>query len=145
MNTTELQNRITDAADGQLTKQELRQLENELQAWPHLLEDYRMIMALPDLKSAAGNSDLYRDSAHLQQILNALDREEENNFQMLSIHWFRRYALAASLLFLAVTAGFNYTSKQPLPLSTEIGQLIYSDSNLYEEDYLHLIDLTLQD
>ncbi|TVQ66965.1 MAG: hypothetical protein EA360_03730 [Balneolaceae bacterium] len=145
MKTTELQNRINDAADGLLSKHELQLLENELNSWPGMLEDYRLIMALPDLNKAAGNRDQYLDSSHLQQIFDAIDHTEEHSFQMLSIHWFRRYALAASLIFLAVTAGFNFSSQKSPQISAEISQLIYSDINLYEDDYLHLIDLTLQD
>lgn len=141
MTIEELQNRINDAADGLLTHAERLELENELNSRPDLLEEYRMIMALPDLGAAAGDLESYEDQIHLKQILNTM---EEDSFQMHTIHFFRRYALAASLIFLALTAGFHFTAGQDAPSADEISFFIYSDASLSGTDYLQLIDQVIE-
>ena len=144
MNRQNLQNRITDAADGVLTEPEQLELEKELESWPDLLEEYRMIMALPDPAIASGDVSHYHDEEHLRQILQAMDETDPVSFQRLTITLFRRYALAASLLFLAVSAGFNFSSRQVATEPEEIGQLIYSDTGLQGSDYLTLIDQVIE-
>lgn len=144
MNRQNLQNRITDAADGVLTEAEQLELEKELASWPDLLEEYRMIMALPDPALASGDELHYRDEEHLRQILQAMDGFDTDSFQQLTINLFRRYALAASLLFLAVSAGFNFTARQPASEPAEIGQLIYSETDVPLSDYLILIEQAME-
>lgn len=144
MTIEELQNRINDAADGLLTHAERLELENELNSRPDLLEEYRMIMALPDLGAAAGDLESYEDQIHLKQILNTMEDEELDSFQMHAIRFFRRYALAASLIFLALTVGFHFTAGQDAPSADEISFFIYSDASLSGTDYLQLIDQVIE-
>ena len=95
----ELENRINDAADGLLSETELASLQQQLQRYPDLLQDYREIMALPDLSGIYGTAEEYREPSRIRTIREMLIEEEP--FSAASLFWFRKVALAASLLILA--------------------------------------------
>lgn len=102
----EFENRINDAADGLLSETELASLQHQLQRYPDLLQDYREIMALPDLSGIYGTAEEYREPSRIRTIREMLIEEEP--FSAASLFWFRKVALAASLLILAASslAGF---------------------------------------
>lgn len=106
MTRKELENRINAAADGLLSSAEQVVLEQELERYPDLLQDYRDVMSLPDLSGIYGSVEDYRDTAQVRTIRELLIEHEP--FSMASIFWFRKVALAASLLILAVSSLAGY-------------------------------------
>ncbi len=110
MNRTELIIRITDASDGILTPDELRQLETDLQQYPDLMSDYKAIMKLPELDPVypqAGQAHFTGRIAAIQNQIAAANRAPQGEppvFYELSLLWFKKYALAASLLIVALTS-----------------------------------------
>lgn len=109
MRREELELKINDAADGLLNASELRRLEKTLEQHPDLLHDYRDIMGLPNLSKAYGiDSDAYQNDLKVHQIRNKIDRIQRpfSSFEETSLVWFRKYALAASLLIFALTSLF---------------------------------------
>ncbi len=106
----ELEIKINDAADGLLSNKELKDLEKSLGAHPALLQDYRSIMNLPDIGGIYGSSELYSNPKQVYNILQMLDKEDEKtSFYDTTVVWFKKYAVAASLLILALTSLFYVT------------------------------------
>lgn len=144
MKRKQLEIRINDAADGLLSKPELEKLESDLQQEPELLMEYREIMALPDFSGIYGSQDDYRDqrgvSAILDQITNR--RREEIPFEAATIHWFRKYALAASLLILAGTSLIYFTDTPATGYEEALtaDQLLYPEDTGLTEDYVLYIN-----
>jgi len=108
MTREQLENRINDAADGLLSSAELVVLEQELERYPALLQYYREIMSLPDLSGIYGTAEEHRDASQIRTIREMLIEEEP--FSAASVFWFRKVALAASLLILAVSSLVGFIS-----------------------------------
>lgn len=130
MTRKELENRINDAADGLLSSAEQVVLEQELELYPDLLQDYRDVMSLPDLSGIYGSAEDYRDAAQVRTIRELLIEHEP--FSMASIFWFRKVALAASLLILGVSSLAGYFTG----VLSESGysEVISADDMIYPQD-----------
>lgn len=142
--TERLEIRINDAADGLLSRQEIADLEKDLQAHPDLLNDYHSIMGLPDFKNIYGDLKEHQNKNQISLILNKIGLLESQksamNFENISFLWFKKYALAASFLILAITTVFNLS--QPDVTDTEIAleELIYPESDVVSDDYVTYLD-----
>lgn len=133
MKREELERLIIDASDGVLSSKQIQELEVELQNHPDLLEDYRAIMNLPDL------TNLYQIDSKLSQHKSSIRSIKQGirdlsatgeSFEMVTLDWFRRYALAASIAIFAITSVFSMIQSQ----NTE------TDSELIAEEYFYPAD-----
>lgn len=138
----ELEIRINDAADGLLDDTELQKLEDDLQKHPELLEQYHQIMALPDLSGVYGELSSYRNEPGVRRILNELGQIEQNgSFENITMLFFKRYALAASILMLAVSSLF-YVTMPEMTVSGEVAfeELLYPAEDPLGEDYINYLN-----
>lgn len=110
MKRQELQQRILDAADGLLSSRQLQELQSSLEAYPDLREEYELLMSTPS------PSEAYSESVNEQAMLASM-RELKNSirsfksrhsFEQISLAWFWRGALAASLALFALTGILSY-------------------------------------
>lgn len=141
MTREELEIRINEAADSLLTETELTALEKELNAFPDLLQDYHNIMALPDFSGIYGSKEDFRLSGNIRTIRELLI--EDDTFATAAIFWFKRYALAASLLILAVSslAGFlsGTITGNGFEEAISADQLLYPADESVTEEYVSYI------
>lgn len=134
----DLKIRINDAADGQLNDTGVQKLEQDLQSHPDLLKQYHEIIALPDLSGVYGELNSYRNDIKVHQILNEIGEAEQiTSFENITMIFFRRYALAASILVLAITSIF-YISMPEISTNGEITfeELLYPAEENAGEDYI---------
>ncbi|PWN06343.1 hypothetical protein [Rhodohalobacter mucosus] len=141
MKRNELENRINDAADGLLTDAERVVLERELEQYPDLMQDYRDIMALPDISGIYGTEDEHRDASSIRSIRERLIEHEP--FSMASVFWFKKFALAASLLILTASslAGFLTGAFSGAAYTDAItaDELIYPQDPSFADEYVSYI------
>lgn len=135
-----LEIRINDAADGLLNRQEIADLEKELQAHPDLLKDYRNIMDMPDFSSLYGELKENQNSRQISLILNKIGHIESHkpamNFGNITVLWFKKYAIAASFLILAVTSLFNLSQPDTTDSEITFEELFYPESDVASDDYV---------
>lgn len=149
MKREELERLIVDASDGVLNQPEIEQLEAELQKYPDLYEDYLTIMKLPDI------SNLYQVDLetvnHQSSIRKITESIRElsyvpDTFEVISLNWFRRYALAASLAIFAITSLFSFIESGDQQADSEelVEEYFYpvDDSSIPENYVLYLEDLS---
>ncbi|NBC04847.1 MAG: hypothetical protein GVY20_14230 [Bacteroidetes bacterium] len=133
MNREELERLIIDASDGVLNSKQIQELEVELQNHPELLEDYRAIMNLPDLTNLYQiDSKLSHHKSSIRSIKQSIRNLSNNSesFEMVTLDWFRRYALAASIAIFAITSVFSMIQTQDTT----------TDSELIAEEYFYPAD-----
>jgi len=147
MKRTELEIRITDASDGILAPEELRQLEADLQAYPDLLADYHAIMKLPDIEPVYPKPNIAVFAARIAEIRNQISENEELStnspvFYELSLVWFKRYALAASLMVVALTSVFSLLQPGPEYLDSTVmmDELFYPAEESAADVYVTYLD-----
>lgn len=101
-----VEQKIAEASEGELTSSELNNLRKELKNWPDLQADFELIMDLPPISEAYKLNDISSFSYQISEIKHAIRKplEEKDSFSEISLLWFRRYALAASILILAGSA-----------------------------------------
>jgi len=133
MKREELERLIVDASDGLLNSKQIQKLEVELQNHPDLLEDYLAIMNLPDL------TNLYQIDSKLSHHKSSIRSIKQGirdlsgpgeSFEMVTLDWFRRYALAASIAIFAITSVFSMIQSQDT----------VTDSELIAEEYFYPAD-----
>ncbi len=141
MKPEELEVIINDAADGLLSRDERKELEKTLETHPELLQDYRSIMKLPDMKNIYGKAASYSNPQQAHNILHLLDKEDEKTtFYNTTVVWFRKYAIAASLLILALTSIFYVTQPELLNGDITFEEFYYPDEELESENYATYLD-----
>lgn len=109
MDKEELERKIVEASDGLLNEKELHALEVQLKEYPELYRDYRSVMALPDMEELYPKKqavDFYSEIESLRHKLSGL-KNLQHSFEEISIIWFQKYALAASLLIFALTSLYS--------------------------------------
>lgn len=135
-----LETRINDAADGLLNQQEIADLEKALQDHPDLLHDYKEIMSLPDFSVAYGGLQENPHAESVSTILKKIERIEGQksvtNFDNITILWFKKYAIAASFMILAVTSVFNLSQSQIADGEVAIDELFYPEADLGSDEYV---------
>jgi hypothetical protein len=128
MTRNELQIKLTDAIDGQLSKQELGELRQELQVYPDLLEAWEMLQEPVDLASAFPL--VAPDTNRIEAIRN--DREDE--FAAVVITWFPRYLLAAGIAFLVMITIFRFVDNSSVNDQHILEWLHHSETELVFSD-----------
>lgn len=137
---------INDAADGKLTDEDKMALERDLKSYPDLMKDYREILSLPDVSGIYGSTEEYRDASRIRKIRELLIETDEDSFSLATLFWFRKVALAASLLILAASSltGIVTGTLMDTPTTTEsvtLDDLIYpAQQNPVEEYASYLSD-----
>ncbi|MFO7800570.1 MAG: hypothetical protein R6V22_12445, partial [Rhodohalobacter sp.] len=110
---SQLEMEIFRASENELTAGEREELEKSLTQHPELEKVYHDLTHLPDISKAYDRNMLSgnRMDRRVDQLLDTIQKLEppSKSFENLSIHYFKRYALAASLLFLALTSGFYFS------------------------------------
>jgi len=103
MNREELERKIAEASEDRLSPAEITALENELIKWPELQKDYLAIMSLPDIGQAYPVAEGRHHSQQIDHLLGLITKQNRENdqFTELSLHLFKKYALAASILIIA--------------------------------------------
>lgn len=138
--TDRLQIRINDAADGLLNRQEIEDLEKDLKSHPHLMSDYRNIMAMPPLSNLYGELKEYQNESQVSLILNKIglteNRKSSMNFDNITVLWFKKYALAASILILAVTSVYNMSQPEISDTDIALEELFYPESDIASDEYV---------
>ena len=142
MNREELERRIVDASDGVLSASEKKNLEKELQKHPDLYEDYKAIIKLPDL------SNLYKANFRTENHQASVQRIQQSirdlsyvpdSFEVITLDWFRRYALAASLAVFAITSLFSFIQlgEEQVDAEEVAEEMFYPvDENSVAENYV---------
>jgi hypothetical protein len=143
-----LEQRIIDACDGNLNRQEEELLIKKLKEFPDLYLDYREMKQLPDLSTAySAPSDTFRNDLHVKRIHDLIQHEIQSqsvSFDDVIVTWFKKYALAAVLLVVG-TSSLVHLTPQLFDSETEslIPELVYSYEDSDAESYiLYLEELT---
>lgn len=146
----QLERKIADAADGQLSDAEILQLEAELQQYPDLLQDYEEIMSQPDLANLYGEvEDISSFSFQIESINQAISKynREHQSFEEVTIYWFKRYAVAASIGILVLASVFNLSagSSGQYDDTQVISEMLYPNQQSDVDDYvLYLEEISNQ-
>lgn len=123
MKREELERLIVDASDGILNVEETEKLERELRSFPDLLEDYQAIMNLPELATLYQTElefERHQSSIHaIKQRVREMANKTES-FEMITLDWFRKYALAASIAIFAITSVFSFIQSQNIETESEM-------------------------
>lgn len=143
-NREELERQIVDAAEGNLNEKEVLELERRLGAYPELYSDYKAVVNLPALDDVykQQNANVFeREIESVRQKLSGLGRVQRS-FEEMSIIWFQRYALAASLLLFAITSIFTITQSDGEAYGDELTfeELLYPLEESVVEDYQWYLD-----
>lgn len=123
MKREELERLIVDASDGVLNASEIEKLENELQNHPDLFEDYLAIMKLPNLNRLYQiDSEVIQHQSSIKAIKQSIRdiSDKAESFEMITLHWFKRYALAASFAIFAITSVFSFIQSQNVEVESEM-------------------------
>lgn len=140
----ELEHEINRASEGELNEQEVADLKKRLEDYPDLLEGYREIMNLPDLSIAYStiHPDNDRLDRKINQILTSIEDLEEPMavFGEMAVYWFKRYALAASILIAAVTTGIYFNQSTQPEAEFFMEELFYPSEDEAAEPYVLYLD-----
>ncbi|NBB76024.1 MAG: hypothetical protein GVY02_01475 [Bacteroidetes bacterium] len=111
MKRQKLQELIIDAADGLLSKHQLQELQSSLDRYPDLREEYELLMSTPSPSEAYGESvNQQAMLASMRQLKNSIRSiKSRDSFEQISVAWFWRGALAASLALFALTGILSYS------------------------------------
>lgn len=147
MKREKLERLIVDATDGALNAEQIEELEIQLQNHPDLFEDYRAIMNLPDLTElyqAESEASRHRSSIRtIKQGIREISGVGES-FEMITLDWFRRYALAASIAIFAITSVFSLMQSQDAETDSEMVAAEYfypADESTTDSYVLYLEEL----
>lgn len=141
---SQLEMEILRASENELTAGEIEQLEKKLTQHPELKKTYHEITNLPDFSKAYDHNMLSgkRMERRVDQLLDTIQRFEPTarSFENLSIHYFKRYALAASLLFLALTSGFYFSQNISAESEVTVEELLYPMEESESETYVYYLE-----
>ncbi|TVR33611.1 MAG: hypothetical protein EA390_03860 [Balneolaceae bacterium] len=144
MKREDIEAKIVDAADGRLSEKERLELEEQLRANPGLLQSYHDIMNLPDISSAYRGLMADRNDVRIHGILKDLEETDSKKgaveFEDAALFWFRKYALAASLLILAGTSLFYVTQNGVMNGDPAFDEIFYSYEESYADNYVLYLD-----
>jgi len=140
VNKSELEIRINDAADGLLNRQEIAELESDLQAHPELMMDYQSVMNLPDFSGIYGEVQEYQNRDRISAVLKKIEspegRKSSMNFENITVLWFKRYAIAASFLILALTSVFSLSQQETIQEEVTFEELFYPQFDVTSDEYV---------
>lgn len=143
---SKLELEILRASDGELTSDEREELKKKLKQKPELEKVYHDLKNLPDFSKAYDRHMLSgtKMDSRINQLFEAIESEDRKHspksFENLSIHLFKRYALAASILFLAVTSGFYFSQNGSAESEFTIEELLYPMEESETETYVYYLE-----
>jgi hypothetical protein len=83
----------------------------------------------------------YQNHQHVEQILDSIRQiDEKTTFYNTTVVWFKKYALAASLLIFAMTSVFYFTQPEILNGDISFEEFYYPDEVSASEDYASYLD-----
>jgi hypothetical protein len=142
-----LERLIARAADGELNRKEMEHLQRDLKLHPDLNRLYHQIVALPDLSNAYPDVTGTGHSSQIDRLLQVIVQSEfpQPLFLDTAIVWFKKYALAASILIMAVTSIF-YINRDDTSASADvsINELFYGQDEPEAESYVLYLEELLQ-
>lgn len=110
MTREELQQLILDAADGLLEPGQMKLLDKGLELYPDLRDDYELLMKTPSpsiaCDSRMSDERMFASLENLKRSIHAIRPRE--SFEQISLIWFWRGALAASLALFALTGMISF-------------------------------------
>lgn len=130
MTRTELEIKITEAIDGELTASELQKLRESLQEYPDLLEAFELLSMPVPLE------DAFPLVQPTEVELAAIREQMVPSFETVVIQAFPRFLLAAGILFLAMITLFRF-SAQPVEY--------FSDEHILEWMHAESVELVYTD
>ena len=143
---SQLEMEILRASENELTAGERDQLEKKLAQYPKLEKVYHNLTQMPDISKAYDRTMLSskKMDSKVSQLLEAIESEDHEHspksFENLSIHYFKRYALAASLLFLALTSGFYFSQNGLAENELTVEELLYPMEESESETYVYYLE-----
>ncbi|MGM0745234.1 hypothetical protein [Rhodohalobacter sp.] len=141
---SQLEMEIFRASENELTAGEREELEKSLTQHPELEKVYHDLTHLPDISKAYDRNMLSgnRMDRRVDQLLDTIQKLEppSKSFENLSIHYFKRYALAASLLFLALTSGFYFSQNISAESDITVEELLYPMEESESETYVYYLE-----
>lgn len=141
---SQLEMEILRASENELTAGEREELEKSLTQHPELEKVYHDLTHLPDISKAYDRNMLSgnRMDRRVDQLLDTIQKLEppSKSFENLSIHYFKRYALAASLLFLALTSGFYFSQNISAESDITVEELLYPMEESESETYVYYLE-----
>jgi len=150
MNRDELERKIAEASEGELTAADLAELENELIKWPDLKQDFEAIMNLPDIGRAYPVAEIQKFSSQIDTIRRQIREQDhtKDHFSEFSLFIFKKYALAASILIVAGSSALffsddSFVNSQETVPAEEL--FVYQAEAAASEDYMVQIDNLLFD
>jgi len=147
---SQLEMEILRASENELTAVEREQLEKKLAQYPELEKVYHDLSHLPDISKAYDLTMLSskKMDSRVSQLLEVIDSEEREHspksFENLSILYFKRYALAASLLFLALTSGFYFSQNGSAENELTVEELLYPLEESESETYVYYLEQLIE-
>jgi len=141
---SQLEMEIFRASENELTAGEREELEKKLKQHPEMEKVYYNLTHLPDISKAYDRNTLTGKKMD-RKVNYLLDRIEKlelspKSFETLSIHYFKRYALAASVLFLALTSGFYFSQNVPAESDLTVEELLYPMEESEGEAYVYYLE-----
>ncbi len=143
-NLSKLESEILRASENELTDRERKELEKKLEQNPELKKVYKEITNMPDLSKAYDYNLLSGKEidGRVDHLLGIIEQEESNSksFANLSIHLFKRYALAASIIFLALTSSFYFSYSVNPDNDFLVEELLYPIEESDTETYVYYLE-----
>lgn len=150
MNRDELEIKIAEASEGELTAADLAELENELIKWPDLKQDFEAIMHLPEIDRAYPVAEIKHFSLQIDAIRRQIHEQdhEKEHFSEFSLFIFKKYALAASILIVVGSSALffsddSFVNSQETVPAEEL--FAYQAEAAASEEYMVQIDNLLFD
>lgn len=135
----QLEIKIAEASEGELTPGQITRLEEQLKAFPDLLEDYHAIMQLPELNAAFTHQPKQMEIG-MAALKNRIKGQYDDNTAIfdISLTWFRRYAVAASILIAGLATIFTLTSNgdDPYDFVGTYNELFFPETEADGEEYV---------
>lgn len=150
MKRDELERKIAEASDGELTPAEIVALEQELESWPDLQKDYAALASLPDFHQAYPIENKRKFSTQIHEIYRKIGEQNQKNdhFSELSLLIFKKYALAASILIMAGSSALFLSDAARLNPQDSVATdefVLYQIEGSASDNYMVEIDNLLLD
>ncbi len=123
-----LQARILDALDGSLSEPELARLKHELKNHPELEKEFGELIAVDTaglVQMAFPDEQPGEDG--LNSVRKVVESGSEGDFSRIALSSFKKYVLAASLIFAVMAGVIRFGSQPPAPQADIYGWIYSAD------------------
>ncbi len=143
-----LEREINRAAEGEYHEKEISDLKERLADYPDLLNSFSEIMDLPDLQTAYSTIRPNKGEMErrVNRVLSAIDSLERPTvlFGDIAITWFKRYALVASVLMVAVSSGLYFSQSVQPNSDVTLEELLYPSEGEEAETYVLYLEQLIE-